>query len=650
MGLCFSRLVGGDQGHEAVADVGAVVVGRVHEGHQVDEEAVVVEGDGAADVDELVLRLPEALLRHELLLVELLAGTQARVGDLDVHAGAEARQLDEVFGQGVDLHGPAHVQHEDLAAVGVGPRQHHQAHGLGDGHEVADHVRVGHGDGAALGDLPLEDGDHGAIAAQHVPEADRHELGPDILEDAARAVLVRVLIAHVREELGDLVGLARLDLGVKALDDHFAEALRSAHDVGGVHSLVRGDEHEPLAAVDHGRIGGLVGADHVVLHGLAGAVLHEGHVLMGRRVVDHLGPIPFEHLEDAAAVPDGADEGDQLQRREVGLELQLDIVGVVLVDVEDDQLLRVVSRDLAAELAADGPAAAGDQHPLAMDETEDLAHVRLDGLPAQQVLHGHVLHVGHGDLAREQLVYAGQLLELAVRMAADVQDVPLVPGGGAGNGQEDLVHAVLLHVEQDVVPAAHHGDALDVPAPLVGIVVDDADHLVLRVLHQAHIPEDQLPRVAGADEHDPAQGFALPGALPDLEPQQPIAEANGDQEKQLQGRAGKVVEDGHPMDEEDDGCRVQHAGQNADQQQPHQLREAGVAPEASVQPEGPQQQHRHRRIGDDEHGVRAQVFLGDHGVPEIEPAPQRGEPGEANRRKVVCDHEGGHHPPPLYAE
>ena len=262
---------------------------------------------------------------------------------------------------------------------------------------------------------------------------------------------------------------------------------------------------------------------------------------MGRRMIDDLGTIGIEHLEDPAAVPGGTDEGDQLQVRVVGLELQLDIVSIVLVDIEDDELLRVVGRDLPTKLAADGAAAAGDQHPLAVDETEDLPHVRLDGFPAQQVLYGHILHGRHGDPGRHQLVHAGQLLELAVRVAADIQDVPLVRSAGAGNGQEDFVHMVLVHVGQDIVPTAHHGDPFQIPAPLVGIVVDDADHLVFRPYHQIHVPQDQLACVPGADEHDPAQGFVLPDAMPNLEPKEPIGESYAGQKEELQQSAGKVV-------------------------------------------------------------------------------------------------------------
>ena len=114
------------------------------------------------------------------------------------------------------------------------------------------------------------------------------------------------------EELGKLVRLASLDLGVEALDDHLAEPLAGAHHVGGVHGLVRGDEHEALAAVDHGGVGGLIGAQGVVLDGLAGAVLHQRHMLVGGCMVDNVGPVIVKDLIHSPAVAHRTDQNDKI--------------------------------------------------------------------------------------------------------------------------------------------------------------------------------------------------------------------------------------------------------------------------------------------------------------------------------------------------
>ena len=260
-----------------------------------------IERDGVADVDEVVGGGAQALLRHQLFLKQFFTGTQAGVFHLNVHIRLEARQLDEVAGQCVDLHRGAHVQHEDLAALRVGAGLQDQTHRLGDGHEIADDVRVGHCDRPAMGDLLFEQRDDAAVAAQHVAEAHRHKLGAGLAHRDRAADLADVL--RVDEQLRDLVCSPLFYHPVEGLDDHLAQALAGAHDVGGVDRLIGGNQNKSLAAVGHGGVGRLISTDHVVLDGFAGTDLHQRHMLVSRRVVHDLGLILFKHMGNAAAVP-----------------------------------------------------------------------------------------------------------------------------------------------------------------------------------------------------------------------------------------------------------------------------------------------------------------------------------------------------------
>ena len=58
-------------------------------------------------------------------------------------------------------------------------------------------------------------------------------------------------------------------------------------------------------------------------------------------------------------------------------QLHLDVVGVILVDIENDEPFRPLCRRLTAELAADAAAAARDEHGLAGDVGRDLIEVDL---------------------------------------------------------------------------------------------------------------------------------------------------------------------------------------------------------------------------------------------------------------------------------
>ena len=86
-----------------------------------------------------------------------------------------------------------------------------------------------------------------------------------------------------------------------------------------------------------------------------------------------------------------------------GEKLLLDVIGVVFIDVEDDEMLRVMGRDLPAELRADGAAAARDEDDLAGELVEDFIHVDFDGLPSEQVFDFDLLEGADGHFATGEL-------------------------------------------------------------------------------------------------------------------------------------------------------------------------------------------------------------------------------------------------------
>ena len=556
-GVC--GVVGTDDLLYAVADgFFAVGVGGFHEGFQLTQELVVVEGDGLADVDELVVGLGEAFFGHELFLIELLAGAEAGILDLDIHIRLEAGEADHVAGQGVDLHRRPHVEDENLTPVGIGAGQHHEAHGLGDGHEVTDDIRVGDRDGAALLDLLPEDGNDGTVAAQDVPESHCDELGFHIAEDLPRAVLIRACLTQMGKQLRNLGGASGLDLGVKGLDHHLTEALTGAHDVGRVHGLVGGDEDKAFTAVHHGGIGRLIGADGVVLDGLTGAVLHEGDVLVGCGMIDNLGMILLKNLEDAAAVTDGTDQGHEVQVRILFPQLQLDGVGVVFIDIKDDELLRVMTGHLAAELRADASAAARDKDDLAVDEVEYLAQIRRDGLSAQEVLDGDVAEFRDRDLVVDQLVHAGKHLDRATGLVTDAEDFLPVLSRHAGDGEEDLRHLIFLDILKDRLSPAHDGDTLDGAVPLVGVVVDDADGFVVQLVGGLEIAEEHPPGFAGTDDHDAATDLSPLPHMGAEEEQEAEQEAQAHHKQHLKHASPDIVRHGHAAI----NCRNENAVEN----------------------------------------------------------------------------------------
>ena len=95
-----------------------------------------------------------------------------------------------------DPDGLAHVEDEDLAALPHGPRLEDQLSRLGDAHEVAPHVGMGHRHRPAACDLFLEDGDGRAGAAEDVAETDGHELAYPVGRSCSRRTALRRVWWH----------------------------------------------------------------------------------------------------------------------------------------------------------------------------------------------------------------------------------------------------------------------------------------------------------------------------------------------------------------------------------------------------------------------------------------------------------------------
>lgn len=191
-----------------------IITHRVHimvEGHElVRIELLVVQ---LRLEDELVVCRYGGVLLGKELLVELLTGTQS--GD-DYAASSVTVVLDETLGKVVYLHGLSHVEDHDLPTLRHGSRLEDETDGFGDGHEVADDVLMCDCYRDAGMDLVDEQRKHRTTAAEDVAEPDG-----DDLRTAAR------------EHRGDQL-------------DH---PLGSPHDIGRVHGLVGGDDHDLANAV-----------------------------------------------------------------------------------------------------------------------------------------------------------------------------------------------------------------------------------------------------------------------------------------------------------------------------------------------------------------------------------------------------------------
>ena len=426
--------------------------------------------------DELVLGGNSLVLVGKQLLIELLTGSEARDGHL---AATVAIVLDQLLGKVIDPHRLAHVQDHDLPALGHGGGLEDEAYGLGDGHEVPDDILVGHRYRYAGLDLVHEEREHAPAASDDIAEADTDHLG-------------HVVGKHARDLL-----------------DH---ALGGAHDVGWVHRLVGGDDHHPLHLVVHRTLEHVVGTADVGRDGFLGVELLKRYMLVGSGMEDQLRLELLINLVDLLHVLDVADNRDDQVAPFllVVVEPQREVMQLRLVDVQQDQLHRVVVQQLAADFAADASAGAGYQHPLALHHPGDRLLVNIGKGTAKKV---GIVEVAQIELLGPLLYLeeARDDLHVATMVLGRIHGLEHVLLVDIGNGNDEYLRLLFLQDLGKRIGGAQDSRAYDV-GPLDRAVVIDEPHDM-----EGDVPLLELADYRGAELAGPVDhGLRQPAGMDDI--------------------------------------------------------------------------------------------------------------------------------------
>ena len=205
--------------------------------------------------------------------------------------------MNQLLGQLGNLHRLPHIQHEHITTLPHGTSLDHQLSGLGNGHEVAGDLRVGHSHRPTVANLLVEARNHRARGAQHITETHHGE---------ARLVDVMYRVISAKKY--------RRSFTTQRLQNHLCHTLGTAHHIGGPHSLVGRDQNEVGHPGLHRRLGGVHGAKHIIKHAFRDIVFHHGHMLVRRCVVDRLHLPGAHHVQQALGITDGAHDRHQPHR------------------------------------------------------------------------------------------------------------------------------------------------------------------------------------------------------------------------------------------------------------------------------------------------------------------------------------------------
>lgn len=180
----------------------------------------------------------------------------------------------------------------------------------------------------------------------------------------------------------------------------------------------------------------------------------------------------------------------------------LEVISRIFVDVENNEHLRVLLDDLTAEFRTDGTTAAGDKDNLVLDVGSNFVHVVLDLVTAKKVFDLDFSKFGYGDFTVHQLIDGRKDLDLGLCFLADVDDVSSVFGGCAGDGNEDLIDAILLDECRDVFPATFDLDAVDDASLFVGVVVDEGQHIAPELFRTLDFVQNGRTSHTGTNDED----------------------------------------------------------------------------------------------------------------------------------------------------
>ena len=421
------------------------------------------------------------------------------------------------------------------------------------------------------------------------------------------------------------------------LDDPLADRLRLAHHGLRVDRLVGGDQDEPLDLELRGELRDDLRGDDVVANRRKWMRVHQRDVLVRRCVEHDRRPVLLEHLAPHRL---RVLHVDQLGNRcgEVALvdELALDLEERRLGVVDEDQAGRADTRDLPAELGADRPAGAGDEHGVPLEIRRDALEVDLDLLAPE-----HVLDLHRPDLPCEVQIAGDQLVEARQRLHGDVRRLSRLddePARLAGRGRDRDQHLVRLELAdepREVGHRAEHPHAVDARVALARIVVDEADRRVREHPRAVHLLDDQPAGIPRSDDdhlfpaRDDTEAEARPFHERARREPHPGHEREGDEQVHHGDRA-RQPDAVDRRDEVHGHVRKERRDDDAARRAPH-VAHRHVPPPAAMEAEHEEDRELDR---DDEQDRAAKQCVVVDRQALVEPELEREHPGDGDDRRV----------------
>ena len=248
-----------------------------------------------------------------------------------------------------------------------------------------------------------------------------------------------------------------------------------------------------------------IGSHYIVLDCLTWACLHKWYMLMCSCMINNVWLVCFKYIINLSGIAHGTDQYHQIQMWIFGTKLLFNVVGIVLIDIEDHQSFRRVGCDLTAKLTSDGTAATSYQNGFSTDVTENLIHIYFDRFSSKKVFHCHVFHFAEGHFSGDELIHTWKNLHFTFAFLADVQDISSLCRTCTWNCQKYLVDFIFLCTCENVITTAYNGHTLHITSPFIRVIVNNTTNLSLWLFGTFHVAENDLSCLAGTNQHNVMQ-------------------------------------------------------------------------------------------------------------------------------------------------
>ena len=208
---------------------------------------------------------------------------------------------------------------------------------------------------------------------------------------------------------------------------------------------------------------------------------------MGSCMVNNVWLVCFKYIINLSGITHGTDQYYQIQMGIFGTKLLFNVVGIILIYIEDHQSLRRMGCNLTAKLTTDRTAATSYQNGFSTDVAKNLIHIYFDRFSSKKVFHCHIFHFAERHLSGDELIHTWKNLHFTFGFFTDVQDISSLCRTCAWNCQKDLIDFIFLCTCENVITTAYNGHTLHIASPFVGVIVNNTADLSFRLFGTFHV-------------------------------------------------------------------------------------------------------------------------------------------------------------------